>query len=65
MVRQERPTAQRLAALALFGAVLLTFPLLSLPVGDWFGLPALFVYIFAAWAGLIAVAALLVEREDD
>lgn len=65
MARQERPTAQRLAALALFGVLLLTFPMLSLPVGEWFGLPALFVYVFAVWAGLIAVAAVLVERGDD
>jgi len=52
-------------ALALCGAVLLNFPLLALPQGEWFGLPALYVYIFGAWIGLIAAAAFLLEREDD
>lgn len=64
-MRQGRPNRQRLAALAILGAFLLSFPILSLPTGEWFGLPAVFVYIFAAWAGLIVFAAFLIEREDE
>lgn len=65
MVREGRPVRHRLVALALCGAVLLNFPLLALPQGEWFGLPGLYVYIFGAWAGLIAAAAFMLEREDD
>jgi hypothetical protein len=28
----------------------------------WFGLPPLFLYLFGAWAGLIVLLALIVER---
>jgi hypothetical protein len=28
----------------------------------WFGLPPLFVYLFGAWAGLIVLLAVIVER---
>jgi len=58
-----RPLRQRLAMLGLFGLPLLTFPLLGLPAGDWFGLPAGYVYLFGVWAGLIALAARVAERQ--
>lgn len=64
-MRQGKPIRQRLSALALCGTLLLTFPFLSLPSGEWFGLPALFVYVFGVWAGLIVAAAWLIESEDD
>jgi hypothetical protein len=57
-------TGQRLAALALLGWLLLTFPLLSLvnhPVRV-LGVPVLYAWLFGAWALLIAAMALVVER---
>jgi len=52
-----------LAALALLGVPLLTYPLLSLPGGSLFGMPASYLYIFGVWAGLIALAAWVAERQ--
>lgn len=58
---------QRLVALFLAGALLLNFPLLSL----WnskvsvFGLPMFPAALFALWALLIAVLAILLERSPD
>lgn len=54
---------QRLAALGLLGIPLLTYPLLGLPGGSWFGLPAGYVYLFAVWAGLVVLAAGVAERK--
>ncbi len=55
---------KRLIAVFLLGVVLLNFPLLA--VADvseaLFGLPPLFVYLFGAWGGMIALLALIVER---
>jgi len=56
-------TGQRLAAVFLIGAVLLNYPILSLfdrPT-EVFGVPLLFLYVFAAWAGIIAVMAWIIE----
>ena len=64
-----RLTGQRLVALFLLGCLLLNFPLLYLferPVTIG-GVPLLFGYVFAAWAALIALLGLAVERDgaDD
>lgn len=56
-------TGQRLVAVFLIGAVLLNYPILSLfdrPT-EVFGVPLLFLYIFAAWTGIIAVMAWIIE----
>ena len=60
------PTGQRLVALFLLGCLLLNFPLLYLFERDATvgGIPLLFVYVFAAWIGIIALLALVVERGD-
>ena len=52
-------TGQRLMAVFLIGFVLLNYPILSLFDRSvaLFGVPLLFLYIFAAWAGIIAVMA--------
>ena len=63
-MKQASPTRQRLTALGLLGIPLLTYPLLSLPTGEWFGLPATYVYLFGVWGGLIAFAARAAERKD-
>ena len=62
-MRRASPVRQRLAALALLGVPLLTYPLLSLPEGSLFGMPASYLYIFGVWAGLIALAAWVAERQ--
>jgi hypothetical protein len=58
---------QRLIALFLFGALLLNYPLFSLFAGATvvFGIPLLYVYVFAVWAALIALLAFIVERGGD
>ncbi|HEX2831193.1 MAG TPA: hypothetical protein VHP37_33000 [Burkholderiales bacterium] len=58
---------QRLVALFLFGALLLNYPLFSLFAGPAvvFGIPLIYVYVFAVWAALIALLALVVERGGD
>lgn len=57
--------AQRLAALFLLGAVLFNYPLLALfnrSALVW-GVPVLYVYVFAAWLLLIMLLALVIEKK--
>ena len=58
---------QRLAALFLLGVLLLNYPLLDLFAGpsSVLGVPALYIYVFAVWALLIALMALAVEKGGD
>jgi predicted permease len=56
--------SQRLVVVFLLGALLFNYPLLALfnrsaSVAD---IPVLYLYIFGAWALLIGLAALVVER---
>ncbi|HRQ59085.1 MAG TPA: hypothetical protein PLN31_16845 [Azoarcus taiwanensis] len=55
---------QRLVALFFAAAFLFNYPLLSLfdRSEQVFGLPVLFVYIFGAWASVIALIAWTVGR---
>jgi hypothetical protein len=71
--REEEPVirpsikGQRLVALFLLGCLLLNYPLLTLfvgPVHAW-GIPLLYVYVFAVWAVLIGLIMLVVEKRDD
>jgi len=54
----------RLVALFLIGTLLFNYPILALfdRAATAFGIPVLYVYIFCAWALLIALLALVVER---
>ncbi len=55
---------QRLVALCLLGWVLFNYPILAIfnvPAAV-LGIPVLYAYIFLAWALLIALMALAVER---
>jgi hypothetical protein len=54
----------RLVAVFLLGVLLFNYPLLALfnRMVLVFGVPLLYAYIFAAWALLIGLAALVVER---
>ncbi len=56
---------QRLAALFALGAVLFNYPLLALfnRAVVVAGVPLLFLYVFLAWALLIALLALVVEKK--
>jgi hypothetical protein len=58
--------AQRLAALALLGFLLFSYPLLAVfnTQSTVFGIPVLYAYFFVAWGALIALMALAVERKD-
>ena len=58
---------QRLIAVFLFGCLLFNYPLIALFNSDYpvFGVPLLYVYTFAAWALLIALTALIAERDPD
>jgi len=63
-----RPTlkGQRLVALFLLGCLMFNYPLLSLFAGDarvW-GIPLIYVYLFAAWGLLIGAMALIIEIRD-
>ena len=55
---------QRLVALFLLGGLLFNYPLLAVfnVAGEAFGIPALYVYIFIAWALIIGLLAIVVER---
>lgn len=56
--------SERLVALAFLGLLLFDYPLLSLfsSEGRVLGIPVLFAYLFAAWATVIALIALIVRR---
>ncbi len=58
---------QRLVALFLLGLLLFNYPLLDLFAGPGqvFGIPVLYVYVFAAWALLLALMAIVVEKRAD
>jgi peptidoglycan/LPS O-acetylase OafA/YrhL len=58
---------QRLVALFLLGFLLFNYPFLNLFAGPsqvW-GIPVLYGYVFAVWALLIGLMALVVEKRND
>ena len=60
-------TRQRLAAIFLLGCVLLNYPVISLfnRPAEILDVPLLYIYIFAAWAVLIALMAYVIEKPRD
>jgi hypothetical protein len=60
-------TGQRLAAVFLLGCVLFNYPVLSLfnTSGEVLDIPLLYAYIFGAWAALIGLMALVIERRKE
>jgi hypothetical protein len=57
----------RLVALFLLGVLLLNFPLLHLvdrPIAV-LGIPLLYAYVFAVWALVIGLMALVLEKRGD
>jgi hypothetical protein len=57
---------QRFVALCILGVLLFNFPILALfnVSGMVLGIPVLYVYIFGAWAALIALMGLAAESRD-
>ncbi len=55
---------QRLAAVSVFGALVLNYPLMKLASseGTLLGVPVLYLYLFGLWAVLIGVMAVVIER---
>ena len=55
---------QRLVVVFLLGVVLFNYPLLALfnRTASVVGIPVVYMYIFGAWALLIGLAALVIER---
>jgi hypothetical membrane protein len=64
MTTREPRLAERLIALVVAGVFILNYPLIGLFTegARWFGVPALYLYLFGAWAALIALIALLSDR---
>jgi len=60
----EKAKEQRFVAICMLGIVLFNFPVLALfnVGGAVLGIPVLYAYIFAAWALLIVLLALVAER---
>ena len=60
-------TGQRLAAIFGVGCILLNYPILSLFIRPRViaGIPLLYAYVFGAWALLIGLLALVIERRRD
>ncbi len=57
---------QRLVGLFLLGCLLFNYPLLALfnTRATLFGIPLLYAYLFSAWALLIVLVAVIMERTD-
>jgi hypothetical protein len=57
---------QRLVGLFLLGCLFFNYPLLALfnARATVLGIPLLYAYLFAAWALVIALMALIMERTD-
>jgi type IV secretory pathway VirB3-like protein len=66
-VKRSGITGQRLAAIFLMGCILLNYPVLSLFTrpAEVAGIPLLYAYLFGAWAVLIGLMALTIERPRD
>lgn len=61
---QRTLTGQRLIVLFIFGWLLFNKPLLALfSHGNWFGIPAVYAYLFITWALLIALLGWTIPRQ--
>jgi hypothetical protein len=63
---QSKSKGQRFVALCMLGLLLFNYPVLALfnVPGTVFGIPTPYAYLFAAWAGLIALMARVAESGD-
>jgi len=62
-MQQHERKGERLVALFIFGCLLFNYPVLSLfnVAAMALGVPVLYAYIFAAWALLVGLMAIVVE----
>ena len=62
-MRDFESKGQRFVALCMLGMLLFNYPFLALfnVSGVLFGVPVLYVYMFVAWAALIALMAWIAE----
>jgi len=62
-MQQHERKGERLIALFIFGCLLFNYPVLSLfnVAAMALGVPVLYAYIFAAWALLVGLMAIVVE----
>jgi hypothetical protein len=65
MPRPSR-VGQRLVGLFLLGCLLFNYPLIALfnVNASVLGVPLLYAYLFAAWAMLVALVAVIMQRTD-
>ena len=63
-MNKNQQRGQRLVALFFLGYLLFNYPLLYLfsRENTLWGVPILYIYIFTAWAALIGLMALVIER---
>lgn len=59
--------SERLAGLLLIGLIAINYPLLALfsKTVLWFGIPALYLYLFVFWAVFIGLAAAVIEKREQ
>ncbi len=57
---------ERLTGLLLIGLIVINYPLLALfsKTVLWFGIPALYLYLFVFWAVFIGLAAAVMEKRE-
>jgi hypothetical protein len=65
-VAKSSRKGERLVGLFLLGCLFFNFPLLALfnVRATVFGIPLLYAYLFSAWALLIVLVAVIMERTD-
>jgi len=65
-MRKPNANRDRLIGLFLLAGVLFNYPVLSLfnTPASVFGVPLLYVFVFVAWAAVIALAAWIMHRVD-
>jgi predicted permease len=65
-VKRSAPITARLLCLFALGCLLFNYPVLALfnVRASLFGIPVLYLYLFAAWAGVIALMAWLMRKRD-
>jgi hypothetical protein len=65
-MNEFKSKGQRFVALCMLGMLLFNYPVLALfnvPAAI-FGVPALYAYVFVAWAALIALMARVAETDE-
>jgi hypothetical protein len=66
-MKRSHARNERLVGLFLLGLVLFEYPLLALFNAPRLvlGVPLLYLYLFLAWAAVIAISAIVVHRTED